>query len=87
MSETKIIRNIAISHNLTGNEYKIFFLLLGHEYTRAMVCEKFKMSRNTVNSVTKKLLDKGLIKESRIEGRNIFLTACISGSLGGEKNG
>lgn len=78
MTEAEKIRNIAINNNLTGQEYKIYFLLLGQEYTRAMISKQFNLSRNTISTVTKKLLNKGLIKESRIEGRNIFLTACTN---------
>lgn len=78
VTETEKIRNIAINNDLTGQEYKIYFLLLGQEYTRAMICKEFNLSRNTISTVTKKLLNKGLIKESKIEGRNIFLTACTN---------
>ena len=71
------INMILQSGNLTAMQYKIIFTLMLNEYTKAQLAEELGVSQQSINPVANNLLELGLIKISRIEGRNQYL-ACNS---------
>lgn len=67
------IKMILKSGNLTAMQYKIIFTLMLNEYTKAQLAEELNVSQQSINPVANNLLELGLIKIARTEGRNQYL--------------
>ena len=68
------LNKILRSKSLTAMQYRIILTLITGEYTKAQLAEELGVSQQSINPVTKQLLELDLIKVVKTVGRNQYLT-------------
>jgi len=81
----RILRQIVLNNQLTNIETRIFFYLIGESRTATMLASELGIAQPTAAKATSKLQKSGLLKVSKIEGRNKFLTANLDNLLKAER--
>jgi len=74
-SKIEKIKNVILHGDLTTTEMSVFVFLVDRELTQSMIAEESKIPLNTLKRCVPPMKEKGLLIETRIEGRNIFLTS------------
>jgi len=69
------IQNIMMNGNLTSTEMSVFMFLIDRELTQSMIAEQTQIPLNSLKRCIPPMKEKGLLIETRTEGRNIFLTS------------
>ena len=74
---TKIekIKNVMMNGDWTITEMAVFIYLVDSELTQSMIAEKTRIPLNSLKRCVPQMKEKGLLIETRVEGRNIFLTS------------
>ena len=72
--ERQYIKRIIKEDMLTAMQYKILFVLMTGEYTQVQLSYELNVAKQSINPLVKDLLNKRLIRITKVEGRNKWLT-------------